>query len=210
MSDTINWGQLYDAAGSDEALPANVYDVEVTKCVFKHATSGKPMFAVTFKVLAGPLAGKGLWHNITVTQDNDKAMYWFFKSMRDLGLGEAFFKTNPTNEAIAQALVGKQCRVDVGIQAKGAYAGRNEVKGTMPLGGAVALQGATTPAPAPAQPAAAPAVQPAPAPAPPPAPVAPVEPVAPPVPVEAAPPAPVEAPAPPPAPAPAAAPAPGF
>jgi hypothetical protein len=169
MSDMLNFAQMYENSAGDEALPAGPYDVEVTKVTHKQTSTGKPMLQLTAKVLSGPRAGKGLYDNMVITSDNEKAMYYFFKDLAAHGLGKDFFASNPSLDAICQALVGTTSRWDVGVQTSGAYAGRNEVKGKSRLNptATAAPAVAAQPVQAQPQPAADPVYDAAPAVAPP-------------------------------------------
>lgn len=131
MTNELNWGQLYDSTGdADAALPTGAYDVEVTKVEAKTTKTGKPMFSMASKIIAGPQAGRMLWHNITVSAENPNAMRMFFLNMKAFGLDDSFFKRSPgpTANDIANALTSRRAKFDVIIQVGGDYAGRNEVK----------------------------------------------------------------------------------
>ena len=159
--DQLNFGQMYESFGSDEPLPAGKYDVTVSSVKVVETSTGKPMLKLSGKVVNGPQQGKGVFDNMVVTADNDKAMYYFFKDLAAHGLGKEFFATNPGLDAIASALEGTTACWDIAIQSSGAYAGNNEVKGKSAVAG-----GAPAPAPAPAKDPvydAAPAPAPAPA-----------------------------------------------
>jgi hypothetical protein len=161
MSDTLNFAQMYKNSAGDEAVPAGQYDVQVTKATHKMTTTGKPMLQLVAKTVGGPSAGKGLFDNMVITSDNEKAMYYFFKDLDAHGVGSDFFATNPNLDQICAALVGTNAAWDVSVQASGPYAGRNEIKGKSKSmaggGGVVATPAPAQPAPAvPAQPPAAP------------------------------------------------------
>ena len=148
MADELNWGALYDSTGdADAALPSGPYDVEVTKVEVKTTKTGKPMFSLMSKVIAGPMAGRTIFHNITVTADNPNAMRMFFLNMKAFGLDDSFFKRSPGPSAadIANALTGRRAKFDVAVQTTGDYAGRNEVK-KVSASGVPALGGPGVPA----------------------------------------------------------------
>lgn len=149
MADEMNWGQLYDSAGSaDDALPPGDYEVEVTKAEAKTSKNGKPMYAVTCKVVSGPHAKRGVWHNIVVSPENPNAMRMFFLNMKAFGIGEDFFKRapSPSHDQVAAALVGRRCKMTLAVQTTGAYAGRNEVKKIAPSANPNPTVGAPGPA----------------------------------------------------------------
>lgn len=221
-----SWNSLLDEAGDAaegfDVLPAADYDLKIVKSEAKMASTGKLMFAVTSEVTSGPYKNRKLWSNIVVSHDNPTALGIFFRQMNALGIDKGFFSTNPSDSQVAEALMGREYRGQVGIKP---YNGqdRNEIKGYFPISKTEVtttpppppvVPQAQTPAPAPAAPVVAPApAAPAPAaavaqpPAPPVqtevAPAPPVQPAVPPVadavvapPAEApvAPPAPVAAP----------------
>jgi hypothetical protein len=204
MTGSIDFGQLMKTMGAQlEVIPVGDYDV-----VVKTATAGttkagdKPMIKVKYSIESGPQAGRVVYHNITITQDNQNALLMFFGQMKALGLDASFFAAGPSLETVAQQLVGKRARVSLQHRQ---WQGATQVdvnRVNPPLGGQGAGPGpAGLGAPAPVAAAPAPLA---------PAPVAPA-PVAPPSPASApvAAPAPLvppaaEAPTPPPPPAPAA------
>jgi hypothetical protein len=202
VTGSIDFGQLMATMGQQlETIPVGDYDV-----VVKTATAGttkagdKPMIKVKYSIESGPQAGRVVYHNITITQDNQNALLMFFGQMKALGLDASFFAAGPSLETVAQQLVGKRARVNLQHRQ---WQGATQVdvnRVNPPLGGQGAGPGPTgLGAPAPVTAAPAPLA---------PAPVAPAPvsvPVAP-APVAAAPLVPPanEAPTPPPPPAPAA------
>lgn len=214
----MDWNTLLKDAGEAgkafEPLPNNKYDVVVTEADHTINDNGNLQFNVTLEVEAvgGEYAKRKVWDKIILSKDNPKALPWFFKKMGVLGLDDNFFRTNPSEDQIARALLGKRALITT-IQNTSEKTGKTyvNVKEYAPARGAGAAPSAA-PAPAAAAPAPAPApapVAPAPAPAAPapaPAPAAPApvtqDQVAPPAgaPPVAAPPAPVAQPVAPPAP----------
>jgi hypothetical protein len=192
----MSWSELAAQAGTApggggdfEPLPNGDYDVEVEKATPTTASTGKKMFKITFRVTDGPYAGKRAFDNLVLVTDNANALSWFFQKMGTMGLDQAYFAGNPTDDLIASALVGRKLRVKLSQRT---WQGKvsNEVKQYMPASGGpqVATAAAGVPAPpavpgasvppagaAPAAQPQAPAAPPAPpqqagAPAPPPAP----------------------------------------
>lgn len=211
---TQSWKQLMDQAQAGfEALPPGPYDAEIIKAEYKTASTGKPMWVVQFKVLAGPYANKVVFNQFVLSEDNPNALGMFFRHMAVLGLDGEFFGMLPEGQAgydaIAGALVGKKAKITLSQREypKGSGTMRNQVDDVQAsqLGAnepvrQIAQAGVPTAAPTPAPaPAPAPAPQAAPAQAPAPAP----QPAAAPAPAQpqAAPVAPQAAPAPAPAPA---------
>lgn len=193
-----SWNALIDEAGDAaegfDVLPAADYDLKIVKSEAKMASTGKLMFAITSEVTTGPYKNRKLWSNIVVSHDNPTALGIFFRQMNALGIDKSFFSSNPSDSQVADALLNREYRGQVGIKQ---YNGqdRNEVKGYFPVS---KTEQTTTPPPppvvpqsqAPAPAPAAPVVQPAPA-APAPA-AAVAQPPAPPVQSEVAPPPPVQ------------------
>lgn len=160
---SMNWQELLDTAaegGTYEALPEGPYQVQVDSAEAKNASTGKPMIVAKFKVMAGPYAGRLVWNNFVVTSDNANAMSWFFRNMAALGLDKSFFAMNPSLEAVAAALVGKQC--EIGVTQK-TYNNeiRNDVKSIKALAAGAASAAAPQQA-APASPSPAPTPEPQP------------------------------------------------
>lgn len=210
---SYDWNELSNRAKNaktgGDPVPANTYTVEVAACEAKTTSTNKPMLKVRGKIVGGPYDGKTVWHNMTLSADNDVAVAIFMRHLEAYGLDMTYLSQGPSFDQIAAALVGRQASWVVKL---GSYQGKpkNDVEDVRALTGAVpAPPVAATPGvpqvPAPsvaAPPVAVPAAPAAPAPvaAPVPAPAAPQAP-APPVPAPA-PPAPVAAPEAPVAPAP--------
>ena len=183
--DSFTWGEIYDEFGKGaEPLPADDYDLVIVNATHKQTQNGKPMFNIQCKVESGPHAKRTVFHRFVVSRESEGAMRYFFGDMRNLGLGQDFWKRNPTNDQICEALNNRRFRGKIVITQ---YQGqdRNEVDRVNPP----RAQAGAAPPPPQSAPAAPPAAPPAPAPAPaeaappPPAP----EPVAAPAPAAAAP-----------------------
>lgn len=200
MTDGTTWDELMAQAGdavveSYAPLPENDYNLEIVDASFTRTKStNKKMWKVQTKVIGGEFNNRRIFDQLVLSPENDTAVSIFFSQMNVLGLTRDYFKSNPTDEAIAAAMKGRQFKAKV-IQKPYQGEVKNEIKRYIAPLAVASPPGASAP-PAPAAPAA---VAP---------PVAPPVAAAPPVPAPAAPaPAPVAeqpvAPAPP-APAPAA------
>jgi len=191
----IPWDDLMDAAeGSDFApIPQSDYNVKISATEATTSSTDKPMWKITADVEDGPHEGRKLFTQQTLTMDNPNALNMFFRQMAAAGLTSEFFKTKPTNQQIADALLGRRFRAKVIIKE---YQGmpRNEIKQWNPPAGSGGAPGGPPPGAATAGPPPPPAATGAPAGAPPP----PPPPAAATPPPAAAPPAPAP-PAPPPA-----------
>lgn len=189
----LTWSEIIAEAktssgggGNYEPLPDGEYELKVVDAELKTTQTGKPMFKLKTEVQSGPYAKRLVWDNLTLSFENPTALRIVLDKFGALGLGEAYFNQEPTNEAVAAATVGRSFRGQLGTRE---YNNKksNEIKRYLPAVGAV-VAGAS----APSAPAVAPAPAPAPAPA---AAVAPAPPAPPAVPAaapaaEAAPPAP--------------------
>lgn len=151
---TTKWSDLLKEAGSVggfEPLPSGTYDAKVVKSTHKISQSGKSMFEVQLQVVAGPHANRIVWNRFVVSPENPKALGYFFRNMAAFGLSSEFFAAQPTDDQVANAMVDKLCRIEVG-QSEYNGAVRNEVTKVLPPeGGPIA---ATAPTAAPTTPAA--------------------------------------------------------
>lgn len=166
----VNFNDLLAAAGDAgfSLLPNSTYDVKVHEVEAKKTVKDKDMFAIVYEVLAGPHGGRKVRNNMTISPDSPIALGFFFREMKAMSLTAEYFQTNPTPQAVAAALVGKVCRVEVGTEMYN-NEDRNVVKKVLPPVGGVAAAPvrAAAPQPVQAQPKAQPAVKtPPPAPAP--------------------------------------------
>lgn len=159
----VSWQNLLDEAaasggGSFEPLPIGDYTVVVNESSHTTTQKGKLMFKLQMKVQGGPHDGRFVWSNFVVSPESPKALEIFFQQMATLGLDTSFFAGNPSEDTIAQALLGKRCNVTLQHREWNGQV-RNEVKSIKPaIGGSpVAAAPAPAPAAAPAATVAAPA-----------------------------------------------------
>lgn len=210
---SVNWGQLAADAGDIAPIPVGKYHAIITSAELKtSANTNREYWAVKFRIQDGPQAGKTVYNNFVLVEDNPNALRAFFINMQNIGISQQQLIALGTDKnALTPLLVGRQALLTITHRE---YQGsmRDNVDrvdkhpagpiGNVNAGATGAPSGAGAPIPT-----AAPTPQAAPAPAPAPAPVAAPVPV--PVAAPAPAPAPVPAPAPAPvAPAPVAAPAP--
>ena len=116
---SMPWSELIkdaEAGGVGEPVPEGPYRVEITKAEAKNASTGKQMIVVTMKILEGPYAGRPLWNNFVITNDNPNALAWFFKHMAALGFNKDFFALNPSLETLATQMVGRRAMVQAGVR----------------------------------------------------------------------------------------------
>lgn len=88
------------------------FPVEITKSIAATSSNGNPMIKVTAKVTAGPFAGRTLFGNFVVS-DSQFGMKNFFRHMEALGADSKFFDTEPSMEAVAAQINGRQAIVTV-------------------------------------------------------------------------------------------------
>jgi hypothetical protein len=145
----IPWDDLMDAAeGSDFApIPQSDYDVKIVETEATKSSNDKPMWKITAEVLNGPHSGRKLWTQQTLTMDNPDALNMFFRQMAAAGLTGEFFKTKPTNQQIADALLGRQFRAKVTIR-EWQGVPRNNIKQWNPIGAGGGAPGGPPPPPA--------------------------------------------------------------
>jgi hypothetical protein len=198
MSAPVDFGRLMQTMGQQlEVLPVGSYDVVVKQATAGTTNSGdKPQIKVKFAVESGPHAGRTLWNNFTISQENPNALLIFFTQMKAMGLTPEFFAAGPSLETVAQQLEGKRARVDVAHRTWQGAQQPNITRVNPAIGGPLSAPsglGAIPGAPAPVATPPAPPVAASPLPV-----VAPVPPViqAPPPVASVSPAAPAEAPAP--------------
>lgn len=147
---------------------------------------GLPKFSINPSVEVGPRANARIWHDFNVTESAFSLKKFFFDDLAVIGLGPAFFETNPSPEQIAAALQGKRFVAEVFAETGNDNVVRAKLRGFAPATGAAPAAGvpgglpaagagipaglpvaapvaAAAPAPAPVAQAAAPVAQAAPA-----------------------------------------------
>ena len=170
-----SWSSLIDDAdGAFEdltPLPPADYDFEITKSEAKQSGNGKQMWKITCRVISGPYQGRLVWSQLVLSPENPTALGIFFRQMAAIGIGKEYFAKDPSDHQLAEELIGKKFRGQIGIKA---YQGtdRNELKSYSPLKSAPnAAPGAPSPItntpPQNAQPSPPPGPAPAPQSAPP-------------------------------------------
>lgn len=121
----IDWKSLKKTADdATRALPADWYDVVVDKAVQKPASTGSEMIVVTFKVDAGPHAGRAVFTNLVLSPESGFALSIFFRNLAALGVDDNFFgqltqsgmDVRASLVTIAEAIVGRRARVQLGVR----------------------------------------------------------------------------------------------
>lgn len=103
-----------------EMFPVGVYDVRVHDA--EKPNRGGMGFIVQFEVISGPLAGRKFknWMTLsdTVIENYPGLLAIWFKEMAALGLGDAFFEAEPSDEQTIAALKGRTATAKVGRRKK--------------------------------------------------------------------------------------------
>lgn len=115
---TANFADLLKAAedAGFSNTPPGTYDVVVTDAEAKTTGAGKDMIVVKFQIQGGPHGGRKVPNNFVISPENANALGFFFRHMRAMGLDAAYFAQNPSPAQVAQSLVGKSCRIEVGTR----------------------------------------------------------------------------------------------
>lgn len=219
MTEGYGWDQLIKTANDAGffVLPVGDYACRITNADVRKSGTGKDQIKVRWEVLTGPMVGKSVNDNMTISPESATAVAIFFRQMDAIGLTEDFFKggqtgVKPSLPHVASAMVGRTATLSIGHREWNNQT-QMDVKAIRPLqgvGGAPMPQVGGPPVPGvPAPPVAPPmppvptAPQPqmvqtnganAPAPAAPPPPMAPPAPMAPPPPFNPGPTPPAAAP----------------
>lgn len=107
MSDVVNFADLAkEAEGAFEPVPVGTYECIVNSAQMKTASTGKLMYALTYKIQDGPHAGRIFYNNVTISPENPKAMRMFFKNMLAMGITQDFWATNPQPGSVCGMLEG--------------------------------------------------------------------------------------------------------
>jgi len=103
-----------------EMFPVGTYDVRVVDA--EKPQKGGMGFIVQFEVINGPLAGRKFknWMTLsdTVIENWPGLVAIWFKEMAALGLGDAFFEAEPSDEQTIAALNGRTATAQVGRRTK--------------------------------------------------------------------------------------------
>lgn len=96
--------------------PPGTYDVRVVAGEAKTTGAGKDMIVVKFEIVGGPHGGRKITNNFVISPENANALGFFFRHMKAMGLDSAYFEKNPTPQQVAADLVGRACRIEVGVR----------------------------------------------------------------------------------------------
>jgi hypothetical protein len=144
---SIDWNSLMGQAEDGFTLaPPGDYSVVVKEAEAMQYSTGSQGIKVKFSIESGPNAGTVIFNNFVLVPDKPKALGFFFRNMKTLGLDSEFFTKNPTLDQIADTLIGR--RVVIVLKHK-EYNGemRHEVAGIKPPIGAQVASGNVTASP---------------------------------------------------------------
>ena len=117
MTQDKSWGDLYDEAGEAAGpLPDSEYDFVIRKVTAKKTSNGKPMYMARCEVESGQYAKRTIFHNFVVSQESPDAMRIFFQQMGALGMTKEFWRQNPSDDRVCQALEGRRFRATTSIR----------------------------------------------------------------------------------------------
>jgi hypothetical protein len=136
----LNFKALLQEAktASFEALPKGDYPVTIIAADAITSSTGKPMIKVKAEVMAGhAAAGKKVFNNFVISEENPTALNFFFTHMAILGVPESFFMQVSDLTPVAAALVGRSAIFSLSQREFPVGSGqmRNQVDGVKPLAG---------------------------------------------------------------------------
>jgi hypothetical protein len=153
MSDQLNWDEVLGGVEAEEAkdkaegksndfeaLPKGPYPVVVQEAEKTVASTGKDMIKARLQVTEGPYANRVLFNYFVFGSKDDVTLNKItLNNLAAFGITRELIATQrPSIAQIADLLEGQKATAKVGIQEKGDYAGRNEIKGFSALAGAPA------------------------------------------------------------------------
>jgi hypothetical protein len=101
-----------------EMFPIGVYDVKVVQAETPEKKSDRRTFIIQFEVLNGPLAGRKFKHWMRLIEEYPGLIAIWFAEMAAMGLGDAFFAAEPSDEQVCAALKDRLATVKVGRRKK--------------------------------------------------------------------------------------------
>lgn len=109
---TRKWSQMQEEAAKAEPLGFKELDEGIYHFVIKEAGevreyNGDEQISVRVTVEQGPRAGATMFHNFRLP-DDPSILRIVFEQFNALGLGEDFFKQDPSTEQVAKSLAGRR------------------------------------------------------------------------------------------------------
>lgn len=143
---SIDWNTLMGEAEDGFTLaPPGEYGVVVKDAEAKTYSTGSNGIAAKFSIESGPHAGTVIFNNFVLVPDKPKALGFFFRNMRTMGIDASFFEKNPSLDQLAEQLIGRRATI---VLKHKEFNGemRHEVAGIKaPVGPQVASGNAMTP-----------------------------------------------------------------
>jgi len=113
---TIDWREVIavaNKAGATEIVPPGKYLAEAESVTATTSSTGKAMWKIRFKIANGPQEGNKVFTQIVLSPGNNKAIGMFMRNLSAFGVSKDFLATDPTNEAIAEAMEGRVVEIEV-------------------------------------------------------------------------------------------------
>lgn len=136
----FDWQGLMDAAeeaGGFELIPEGNYNAEVTQADVTETSNGDLMIKFTHRITDGPYVGRLLFNNLSAVPPKGEKkgnLRMFFRDMLTLGADKTDFDKGTDPQVIADKLVGKRARFEVGRREWGGQE-YEDVKKIQPLRG---------------------------------------------------------------------------
>lgn len=106
-----NWQELLESAEESteySPLPEGEYPLVITETEVVQSSTGKTGFKTVSEVLGEDHAGRKVFNSFYISPESPKALGIFFRHMAALGLDSEYFASNPSEEDIADELLGAQ------------------------------------------------------------------------------------------------------
>lgn len=104
------WAQMVADAPESAGfslLPEGKYPLKVVKVEIRTSNNtGKEGFNLTTEVISGEYKGRKVFQTLWISPENPQAMSIFFANLLALGIPREFFKRNPSNAEVMQAING--------------------------------------------------------------------------------------------------------
>lgn len=111
---TIDWNTLMgDAEDGFTLAPPGDYGVVVREAEAMTYSTGSRGIKAKFAIESGPNAGSIIFNNFVIVPDKPKALGFFFRNMKTLGVDGDFFAKNPPLEALAEFIIGRRVTVTI-------------------------------------------------------------------------------------------------
>src|SRR5690606_269515 len=99
-----SWADMLKDSESEtksfDPLPDGTYDFFIEDAQHRKSSTDKDGYNITAVVENGPYKKRKVFNTFWISPDSPAALGIFFRQMRDLGLDNAFWASNPSNEQI--------------------------------------------------------------------------------------------------------------